>query len=366
MQIAGRQAQMPRRAAAKPEHKNILPPGRIIASRFQIIDAIVTMSMSNIYLAFDLVRQRDVVLKTVELNNMGMDFNKYFEAETDTLGNLPRPADGEPGYFPELYDHGTFELTRKIAGTEAYETVPLGYMAMEEIKGLTLGALIYNREERIPLWQAIEITMSVLKGLDILHEQGLVDRDVKPGNVMIENVTGRTRLIDLGTVCPEGYRDPKGLTLGTPAYIAPEQAAGLPAQRSTDIYAVGLMLFEMIARYNPMRNGTPQQNIENQIIRPMDPLPEQEITGRFSPEVSGHLSELISTAHRQLALLVEVMTQKNPAHRPTTAMLLGLLENALANARALEPYESLIKIDPVKFSPRNPDKILDQTRALKM
>jgi serine/threonine-protein kinase len=149
---------------------------------------------------------------------------------------------------------GRLEHQNIVSVTDAGVTsTGVPYYVMERLLGETLATRL-RREVRLPLVDALRIASEVLEGLSAAHRIGVVHRDVKPPNIFL--VTGRqTKLLDFGIA---KVLDPKasqitgrGITLGTPRYMAPEQATGDPIDARTDLYAAGLLLYEMISGAGP-------------------------------------------------------------------------------------------------------------------
>ena len=132
------------------------------------------------------------------------------------------------------------------------------YVAMRFVEGTDLGELI-AREVNLPPSQAVELTAQVGDGLDAAHERGLVHRDVKPANVLLESRGSgyHSYLTDFGLVKTvgeaSGVLTRTGQWLGTPDYAAPEQITGSEVDARTDVYALGCMLYHMIAGKPPLR-----------------------------------------------------------------------------------------------------------------
>ena len=132
------------------------------------------------------------------------------------------------------------------------------YLVMELVEGELLSALL-ARVGRLRAGRAAGIAHDLARALAHLHRRGLVHRDVKPGNVLITR-SGETKLADLGICKRIGGRDEPanpGVVLGTPTYFSPEQAAGQDATPASDLYALGLVLYEMLAGRPPFRAKTP-------------------------------------------------------------------------------------------------------------
>ena len=117
------------------------------------------------------------------------------------------------------------------------------FLAMERVRGQTLAQLL--RAEELSMPQALGILGQVCEALGCLHDRGLVHRDVKPANVMVEP-GGLVRLLDLGGLCSQGSQKSTAAVLGSPSYMAPEQVDGGPLDARTDVFAVGALLWESL------------------------------------------------------------------------------------------------------------------------
>jgi serine/threonine-protein kinase len=137
----------------------------------------------------------------------------------------------------------------------------LPFLVMELLQGKTLGELI--KEGPLPLWRALDIFSQTLRGLAFAHSKGIVHRDMKPANVFLQELPDQAdhvRLLDFGMVkflegsgsrtVPENLTR-HGVMIGTPAYMSPEQVKGAPSDARTDVYAAGILLFELLAGKRP-------------------------------------------------------------------------------------------------------------------
>jgi eukaryotic-like serine/threonine-protein kinase len=145
----------------------------------------------------------------------------------------------------------------------------LHYLAMEYVEGVTLGAAMRRRRSPFEIAEAVRIGEAIASGVGRAHELGIVHRDLKPENVMIGD-GGWVKVLDFGlaklVAPPVGGRDAalvtsrdmtlEGRILGTPAYMSPEQAKGRPVDARTDVFALGVMLFELITGRRPFRGET--------------------------------------------------------------------------------------------------------------
>jgi serine/threonine-protein kinase len=157
----------------------------------------------------------------------------------------------------------------------------LAFLVMELLEGQTLGALI--KEGPLPLWRALEIARQTLRVLAFAHIKGVVHHDLKPNNVFLQALPDQAdhvRLLDFGMAKfleDASSRAPAELTrprvvVGTPAYMSPEQAKGAPTDETTDVYAAGLLLFELLAGRRPFVADSPQGYLAAHLTAPVPSL----------------------------------------------------------------------------------------------
>ncbi|MCA9655741.1 MAG: serine/threonine protein kinase [Myxococcales bacterium] len=157
-------------------------------------------------------------------------------------------------------------------------------LVMEFVDGPTLSALL-ERERVVPWCSALEVAASVLEGLVRVHEVGLVHRDIKPSNLIVEDLRrGAVKILDFGIVKPldENRRITEvGTVLGTPAYMPPEQLLGLRIGPSADVYAVGLVLLQMLTTLGPrtrdMHQLSTKMRLSFRLPRPEDGGPPEAL-----------------------------------------------------------------------------------------
>ncbi|MEM8667697.1 MAG: protein kinase [Planctomycetota bacterium] len=198
------------------------------------------------------------------------------------------------------------------------------FIAMELLKGKPLNVLI-KEKQRFDYREVLKIAKEVCKGLSAAHENGIVHRDVKPGNIWIEEPSGRAKILDFGlaiaNVNPDG--SPRGAAVGSPGYLAPEQARNDPVDDRTDLYSLGVVLYQMCSGRLPIRSETvTAQMIANICVIPR-PLKER------SPDTPERVCELI-----------DKLLDKEARNRPSSAQQLEDLID-----EAIEACESESKID---------------------
>ncbi len=210
--------------------------------------------MARVYRAQDTVLQRPVALKVLaSALSADPEFARRFEREAITAANLRHPA------VVTIFDVG--------------EADGLRYIAMEYIGGRSLSDVLAEYG-RLSLPLATAIVAPVAEALDFAHRHGMVHRDVKPHNILIDT-DGRVLLTDFGiAIDPSdgGERLTRaGMFMGTPEYISPEQAQAQPLTGRSDLYSLGIVLYEMLAGRVPFQGGTAQQ-IMGHISQPPPPI----------------------------------------------------------------------------------------------
>src|SRR5215208_604216 len=202
--------------------------GEKIAGRYEVEELVGHGGMSSVYRARDSLLERHVALKILhEQYNADDDFVERFKREARSVAQLQHPN------IVTVIDRG--------------EADDRQFIVFEYIDGENLKELVV-RKGRLDVREALEIAIEVARGLAFAHGQGLVHRDVKPQNVLL-NGDGRAKVTDFGiarSVDVDGMTQ-TGTVLGTSNYIAPEQASGQPVDAQTDVYALGVVLYELLA-----------------------------------------------------------------------------------------------------------------------
>ncbi|HEY6346282.1 MAG TPA: serine/threonine-protein kinase [Bryobacteraceae bacterium] len=159
------------------------------------------------------------------------------------------------------------------------------YMVMEWVEGRLLRQILRD-EHKLPQDRAIHLTRGVLDALEYIHSRGVAHRDLKPENIMVDD-EDRVKLIDFGIASLEGARR---LTfakisnvMGTPDYISPEQVKGKRGDARSDLYAVGVMLYEMLTGKTPFHGPNPFQIMNDRLLN--NPVPPRELEPAIWPEV---------------------------------------------------------------------------------
>lgn len=200
------------------------------------------------------------------------------------------------------------------------------FMAMEMLQGQPLDVSIKGTKRFHPD-DVLRVAKEVARGLAAAHQCGIIHRDIKPANIWIEEPTGRAKILDFGLAIAGANLDhlsPRGSVVGSPGYLAPEQARNEPVDDRTDLYSLGVVLYQMCDGELPLRSDT----ISGQLIAIIchEPAP----LGERNADVPGPLRELI---HRLLS--------KEPRDRPSSAVQLEQLVDAAAKRCEMETQGAL-------------------------
>jgi eukaryotic-like serine/threonine-protein kinase len=206
--------------------------GSILGGRYRLIELLGQGGMATIYRALDTQLGRDVAIKLLRPEYLrDPDFGSRFRQEAQNAASLSHPN------VVTVYDYG--------------EDPSGPYIVMEFVDGEDL-ATILRRNGSLPPTQAARIAAAVARALEAAHARGIIHRDVKPGNVLIGR-DGRVKVVDFGIAraIAEAQMTLPGTTLGSVHYFSPEQARGEPTSAPSDIYALGIVLFEMLTGSRP-------------------------------------------------------------------------------------------------------------------
>jgi eukaryotic-like serine/threonine-protein kinase len=223
--------------------------GRALAAgRYQLRDLLGEGGMASVHLAYDAVLDRQVAVKTLH-TELGREqaFRERFRREAQAVAKLTHTN------IVSVFDTGEDE----VAGL----TTP--YIVMEYVEGRPLGSVLdedVRQQGAMPADKALKITADVLAALEISHEMGLVHRDIKPGNVMMTK-RGVVKVMDFGIAraMQSGVTSmtQTGMVVGTPQYLSPEQALGRGVDARSDLYSVGIMLFQLVTGRLPFEADSP-------------------------------------------------------------------------------------------------------------
>ncbi|GHD18695.1 serine/threonine-protein kinase PksC [Streptomyces violarus] len=223
--------------------------GRALASgRYQLRDLLGQGGMASVHLAYDSVLDRQVAIKTLH-TELGREqaFRERFRREAQSVAKLTHTN------IVSVFD----------TGEDTLDSMTTPYIVMEYVEGRPLGSVLdedVRQQGAMPADKALKITADVLAALEISHEMGLVHRDIKPGNVMMTK-RGVVKVMDFGIAraMQSGVTSmtQTGMVVGTPQYLSPEQALGRGVDARSDLYSVGIMLFQLVTGRLPFEADSP-------------------------------------------------------------------------------------------------------------
>ncbi|WP_424935984.1 MULTISPECIES: Stk1 family PASTA domain-containing Ser/Thr kinase [Bacteria] len=284
--------------------------GRLVDGRYRVRARIARGGMATVYVATDLRLERRIALKVMH-GHLSDDsvFQSRFIQEARAAARLADPN------VVNVFDQG--------------QDGELAYLVMEYLPGITLRELM-REQRRLTIPQTITIMDAVLSGLAAAHRAGIVHRDVKPENVLLAE-DGRIKIGDFGLARATSANTATGQQLmGTIAYLAPELVTRGTADARSDIYALGIMLYEMLTGEQPYKGEQPMQ-IAFQHATESVPRPSVR-----NPGVPEQLDELVLWA-----------TEKSPDERPTDAQAMLDRLRAVERELGVSPAVTETKTAPV-------------------
>ncbi len=293
--------------------------GTVLDDRYQVIEPIAEGAMGAVYRGERLKLRRAVAIKIMhDALPDELSSRQRFEREAKLMARLEHP------HCVSVMDFGL------------HDGRP--YLVMELVRGTSLMEEL-ARVKRFEPGRAAEITRQVLSGLGHAHELGIVHRDIKPANVMLTERTGlgeQVRILDFGLARPatDSTKLTTGIVVGTPNYMAPEQIKGGAIDARTDLYAVGVMLFELLTGSKPF--------IAN------DPL---AVVRKHLNAIPPTLASVGNQDYGDLEAIVATALAKSPQHRfQTAAEMSAALEPLTTKEMSRAVPQRSGKLDPAKVA----------------
>jgi serine/threonine protein kinase len=259
--------------------------GTVFAGRYEILETLGKGGMGTVYRALDRELGGEVAVKVL------------------------LPAAFDEGSSVSVTLKQEIHLARKITHRNVVRTHDLGeadglrFLTMEYVPGTTLRDIL-DRKGALALAPGLQIARQLCRGLAAVHEAGIIHRDIKPPNIMILP-NGVVKLMDFGIARTAEGADPAtqgGQTVGTPYYMSPEQAQGLELDARSDIYAVGVVLYELFAGKRPIEGRERGEVLRKHVS--YEPVPITDLR----PDLPDLLERVLISC-----------LAKNPAQRPPTA-----------------------------------------------
>jgi len=281
--------------------------GSVVDGRYQVLARIGGGGMADVWLAEDAHLQRRIALKVLHRRfAQDREFVMRFQREAESAAGLQHPN------IVSVFDRGEFEGTY--------------YIAMQYIDGPTLKQLI---DSGITLEQAVAVIRQVLQAAGYAHRQGIVHRDLKPQNVIVD-AEGKAVVTDFG-IARAGVSEitQTGSVMGTPHYLSPEQAQGFEVTAVSDLYSVGVMLYEALTGRVPFEGESAVAVAMKQVSQmPQRPSSAQP---RVSPALDAVVMRALEkdpgqrfqSADAFIAALDQAMRDPGGAGRGTTSFATG-------------------------------------------
>ncbi len=288
LSVARRSMTAPPGGPATEDDEPPLAPGTILAERYRIHDLVGRGGMGAVYRAEHLALGNTVAVKVLRASHGAhADIVRRFQREAVAASQIRHPGIVEVTDFGQTPD-GRF------------------YLAMELVDGETLARRLARLGPLVPA-EAVSLVRALARALGAAHARGIYHRDIKPENVLLAR-DGSVKLADFGIArLAEGPRDARetaaGLIFGTPHYMSPEQAAGQRQDGRSDVYALGVLLFELLTGAPPYLGASATHVLAAHLLSPVPRLPPQGPHGAIP---------------RTLADLVARMMAKTAAERPAT------------------------------------------------
>lgn len=248
------------------DSKTVVP---ILGNRYQLLQTIGTGGMAVVYLGRDTMLERPVAIKILrEDYSKNEAFRERFRLEAKAAANLSHPN------IVTVHDFG-FDSDRL-------------YLVMEYLPGTDLKTILRERT-RLPIQEAVNIIVQAAAGIGYAHRAGLIHCDVKPHNILV-TPDQRIKVTDFGiaramaSIHPEERSD---VVWGSPLYFSPEQAAGEPPSPASDVYSLGIVLYEMVTGRLPFQSNDPVE-LARMHREVLPPHPR-----RFNPEIPPTLEQII-------------------------------------------------------------------------
>ncbi|MBQ1916914.1 MAG: Stk1 family PASTA domain-containing Ser/Thr kinase, partial [Lachnospiraceae bacterium] len=294
----------------------MLSNGTFLGNRYEIIEKIGSGGMSDVYRAKDHSLGRDVAIKVLKSEfSQDSSFVTKFRAEAQSAAVLEHPN------IVNIYDVGSED--------------GLYYIVMEYVEGITLKKYIATKG-RLGYNEALSIAIQVARGIEAAHNKGIVHQDIKPQNIIISK-EGKVKVTDFGIARAANSNTIHAGSMGSVHYVSPEQARNGFVSYASDIYSLGIVMYEMVTGKVPFDGDTPVaiaiQHIQSQMTPPEELVPGLPIA---------------------VSRIIEKCTMKSPERRYASAgELLVDLKKAMVN-----PDEDFVVI------PQNNASDLDKTRVI--
>ena len=302
--------------------------GQVYGGRYKLISRIAIGGMGEVWQAHDQVILRDVAIKILKPEYLGdPGFLERFRTEARHAARVNH--DG----IANVYDYG--------------EDAGSAFLVMELVPGDSL-AKILERDKSLPTDKVLDIVAQTARALYAAHEEGMVHRDIKPGNLLI-TPDGHVKITDFGIarVADQVSLTATGQVMGTVQYLAPEQATGKPASPSTDIYSLGIVAYEALAGKRPF-TGESQMAIAMAQINETPPALPSNIDQRVQNLILGCLAKK-PNQRPESALVLAQRAESLMSYAPTRAVATKVItqQNLSDKTTVIPTFEEVKPKQPI-------------------
>ncbi len=308
-----------------------LDAGQIVDGRYKVLNRLGSGGMADVYCAEDLQLGRKVALKVLYRRFAeDAEFVERFRREASSAAGLQHPN------VVSVYDRGEWDGT--------------SYIAMEYIEGRTLKSIV-QQEAPLDPRRAGALVTQVLRAARFAHKRGVIHRDLKPHNVMVD-AEDRAKVTDFG-IAKAGASDmtQTGSIMGTAQYLSPEQAQGLPVSAASDLYSVGIILYELLTGQVPFDGESAVTIALKQVNE--TPAPASQLNPAVGPALDGVVARaLAKDPARRFSDADEFIDALEQAEskQPVSAAATGATAVAAPPVRPIVPVAAPVPPDPITSS----------------
>ena len=266
-----------------------LATGEVFAERYEILGVIDGGGMGMVYKARDRELDDEIAIKTLHSDLISDDDRMIERFKTEIR-------------LARLISHPSVVRTHDFGKWDG-----VYYLTMEYVEGVTARQLL-TKQGRLAVPSTLAIATQLARSLEVAHEQGVIHRDIKPQNLLLDK-DGTLKVLDFGVAClteRSGNITEAGMVVGTPAYMAPEQLLDEAVEERSDLYAVGVVLYECLTGKLPFEANSSIALIAKALNE--EPVPPHQSNTKVSPDLSSLIMRLLS---------------KSPDDRPSSASELG-------------------------------------------
>ena len=277
--------------------------GRVFLGRYQVLDLIGQGGGGAVFRGWDPRLQRQIALKTIR-------FDRTHDGSTQEVAD---------SLAAEAIRAASVSHPNIVAVYDVQDSAEAAFVAMELVEGTTLQGFIAHRGTLTPE-EATLVGLAIARALEAAHLRNLLHRDIKPGNVLLGN-DGSIKVTDFGIAALMGdVRAARRTVVGTPGYVSPEAATGKPCDARSDLFALGVILYECVTGRNPFHRRSARESLLVTVNGNPPPLARAVPGGALLQELSD---------------LVAALMQKLPQNRPQSAAEVSRLLESLVTANAL-------------------------------